>query len=103
MAKIDALFTKSLTFLRFILNLPPPPGSRIFKNIHPCFSKKIIVRYKEIEKGTKGRRRKTSKPGERSTDLLNSGKDRDDDKKVLCKMIKSKMMMKIICRMIQDL
>ena len=25
MAKIDALFTKSLTFLRFILNLPPPP------------------------------------------------------------------------------
>ena len=24
MAKIDALFTKSLTFLRFILNLPPP-------------------------------------------------------------------------------
>ena len=25
MAKIDALFTKSLTFLRFILNFPPPP------------------------------------------------------------------------------
>ena len=24
MAKIDVLFTKSLTFLRFILNLPPP-------------------------------------------------------------------------------
>ena len=24
MAKIDALFTKSLTFLRFILNFPPP-------------------------------------------------------------------------------
>ena len=67
------------------------------------FSRKIIVRYKEIEKGTKGRRRKTSKPGARSTDLLNSGKDRDDDKKVLCKMIKSKMMMKIIHRMIQDL
>ena len=25
MVKIDALLTKSLTFLRFILNLPPPP------------------------------------------------------------------------------
>ena len=29
MAKIDALFTKSLTFLRFILNLPPPPFPKI--------------------------------------------------------------------------
>ena len=36
MVKIDALLTKSLTFLRFILNLPPPPCSRIFRNIHPC-------------------------------------------------------------------
>ena len=34
MAIIDALFTKFLTFLRFILNFPPLP-SRIIKNIHP--------------------------------------------------------------------
>ena len=38
MANIDALFPNSLTFLRFILNLPPPLGSRIFRNIHPCLS-----------------------------------------------------------------
>ena len=45
MAKIDALFTKFLTFLRFILNFPPPP-SRIFKNIHPCLQFEFIdVKY----------------------------------------------------------
>ena len=27
MAKIDALFTKSLTFLIWILNFPPPAGA----------------------------------------------------------------------------
>ena len=37
MAKIDALFTKSLTFLILILNFPPPPPCLGFpKNIHPC-------------------------------------------------------------------
>ena len=50
MQKIDALFTKYLTFLRFILNFPPHPPSQIFKDIHPCcqlktFSPKSLPRH----------------------------------------------------------
>ena len=37
LAKIDALFTKSLTFLIRILNFPSsPPCLGFLKNIHPC-------------------------------------------------------------------
>ena len=42
MIKIDALFTKSLNFLRYLLNLPPPPCMRKLKNIHPCCYLNIV-------------------------------------------------------------
>jgi len=44
MAKIDALFTKSLTFLRFILNLPPPLAPESLKiYTHALLSHKILT------------------------------------------------------------
>ena len=44
MAKIDALFTKSLTFLRFILNLPPPLAPESLK----IYTHAILCKIREI-------------------------------------------------------